>query len=150
MWSEPSVDCGSSGVGMDRPTFAQMVDYIEDWWGPSSSWTGADRLYDGFAAVDADACYEVLMSRQSDPDLAKYPPRPATLKAEALARLRHRAQPALAPAAEPDRYDWAEFSSRAYGEVIPLAEAVERRHTEIFPGGCQDESCPLHAVVAIG
>jgi len=127
---------------MDRETYAQMVDYIEDWWGPSSAWGGAERLGDGFAIVDADAAYEVLMSRQSDPSLAQYPPRPSVLKAEALARMHRRTEPALPETTE--GHGWDEFSRRSYGTEISLIEAVERRHAEIHPNGCQDAECHLH------
>lgn len=68
---------------MDRTEFAALVDHIEDWWGPSAAWSGAERLTDGFAPIEADAAYEIIRLRRSDPDLAKFPPRPAELAAAA-------------------------------------------------------------------
>jgi hypothetical protein len=60
-----------------------MVDHIEDWWGPSAAWDGAANLTDHFAAIDPKAAMEIITLRRSDPDLAKYPPKPAELAAAA-------------------------------------------------------------------
>lgn len=137
---------------MTPADFAQMVDYVEDWWGPSTSWDGAARLVDGFLEIDVDAAFEVLLSRQSNPELATYPPRPAQLKAEALQRMRAKLQRQDALPESPEtRYDWAEYSRRAYGEVIPLAEAMTRRHAEVVKAGqalqCLESDGPCSCLV---
>lgn len=111
---------------MTQDEFAQMVDYIEDLWGPSNAWLAASRLFDTFEDLDTDQVYACLLARRDgDPEKARFAPKPAELRALALDRMRAR-MPRRALPETTERYGWEEFCRRKYGKVISLREAVER------------------------
>ena len=115
---------------MTRAEYVEMVSYIEDRWGPAF-WSGAPRLYDDFESLDTDKVYEVLLARaSSDPQTARFAPKPAELVALTYAQMRI---PEPSPPAI-DAWDgsWALYSERHYGKVISLGEAMRRRHLELI------------------
>lgn len=72
-----------------------------------------------------------------------YTPLPGQLirLARDSAKQRVQQQPAL-PAPHKDTISWAEYSTSAYGEVIPFTEAIERTH--LAAGPCRIRNCTIH------
>ncbi len=110
---------------MTPDDYADMIDWVDDHWGAVKSWANAERLTTEFAKLDADLAWECLLGRVTgDPEKAKWPPSPAELIAAATQRMRRKPTPALPETTS--RYTWKEHSVNQYGEVITIAEAVER------------------------
>ena len=116
---------------MKREDYAQLVEYLEDRFGVGTmdAWTRAAKVYPDFEGLDTECVWESLLAKLDGDPKAEFPPKPPALRAAALDRMRHKPRPALAQTTE--RFGWAEFSRRTFGEVIPLTEAVERRHKEL-------------------
>lgn len=110
---------------MTRDDYAQMVDYLEDRFGIGAmdAWASAAAIYPDFEKLDSECVWKALLAKL-DGDPGDFPPKPPSLRAAALERMRQRARPELPETTE--RYDWAEFCRRTYGEVIPMGEAVKR------------------------
>lgn len=110
---------------MERDEYAEMVDYLEDRFGIGAmeAWASAAAVYPDFEKLDSECVWKALLAKL-DADPGDFPPKPPALRAAALDRMRHQARPSLPETTE--KYDWEEFSRRTYGEVIPIAEAVER------------------------
>jgi hypothetical protein len=115
---------------MTRTEYVEMVSYIEDRWG-SSFWAHADKLYSDFEGLDTEAVYEVLLARTAtDPERARYAPRPPELVA--LTYQQMRVPKPAPPAIDAHHQSWAVYSEKTYGKVISLVEAVQRRHLELI------------------
>jgi hypothetical protein len=108
---------------VNQKQYDEMVGLIETWWGSVEVWQG--DLWPLFAELPADPVFEVLTGLRDGGRYPDFPPKPPALRAAVLDRLRHDYTPPRAlPEPERERYDWAEYSRRVYGEVISLAEAV--------------------------
>lgn len=120
---------------MERDDYAQMVDYLEDRFGIGAmdAWAAAAVIYPDFEKLDSECVWKAMLAKLDADPKADFPPKPPALRAAALERIRQKARPPLPETTE--HYDWAEFSRRTYGEVIPMSEAVERRHSELAAAG---------------
>lgn len=116
---------------MDRDQYAEMVEYLEDRFGLGAmdAWANAAKVYPDFQPLDGELVWEALLAKLDSDPKAEFPPKPPALRAATLERLRNRPRPGLPESTE--RYGWAEFSRRTYGEVLSLADAVVRRHEEL-------------------
>lgn len=107
---------------MTREEFADLVDTIIDWWGPTPAWDSAPRLYDEFSVLDYDTAMAVVRGRTTVADLARYAPRPAELRAKIIESMRQprNALPEPPPPPPPDGYrtwgEWALTGNRIEGQ----------------------------------
>ncbi len=109
---------------MTPKEYGEMVGLIETWWGPSSPWQEADN-YGLFRDLDTEPTFETLTAMRDGGNYSDWPPKPPALRAAALDLIRHSPQPGTQLELEGERYDWAEYSKRTYGEVVTLDRAVE-------------------------
>lgn len=114
---------------MTREEYSELVEYIEDRFGPSVMDTWTARVYPDFENLESDVVWEALLAKLDSDPKAEFPPKPPALRAAVLDRVRHNPRPALPETTE--KYGWATYSQKTYGKVIPLAEAIERRAAEL-------------------
>jgi hypothetical protein len=111
---------------MNIGEYDQLVGLVETWWGPESigPWRGEEN-YELFAELPVDPTYATLIVLRDGGRYSDWPPKPPALRVAVLDLLRHSPEiDRSLPEPEGERYDWAEFSTRVYGEVIGLDEAV--------------------------
>lgn len=118
---------------MTPPELAELVEWIEDRWGSVPTWANARNLTTDFEALDATNVWAAVHARLTNPDLAKYAPRPADIIAGAHEQARIHADPTRRAALpeSTDRGSWAEYSQKTYGEVISIQDAIKRRHADM-------------------
>lgn len=102
--------------------YAEMVGLIQTWWGAEAAgpWRSVENVL-LFEQLDAEPVFEALTVLRDSGRYPDFPPKPPALRVAALDLIRYE------PRALPDtteRYDWAEYSHRVYGEVLPLASAI--------------------------
>lgn len=108
---------------MSPAEYDEMVGLIKTWWGAEAAgpWQTIQNVL-LFEELGADHVFEALIALRDGGRYPDFPPKPPALRVLALDLARAEAPRALPDTTE--RYDWATYAERVYGEVLPLPEAI--------------------------